>query len=1087
MGRRRTTFLRVLVIFLVLAVVGVAALTVIVRHRFPPEEVGRLLSDFLTSKTGYTVHISRVHFNLLRGFEIEDLRLLAPRPGANTPLDSVHVKRVTLRYSLSQLLHRVLRIHAVDVDEPYAWLTLKPARQQDTTGAPVTGHERQFRERSSLPVSVDLKRLIVRDFGLSARLNQPKRSADIRTASWSLELSGLSLDRDNGTPTFQQFSVHHPEDNLRVRFRSDTLRLSALLPTRFELTLSGKQLPDTVQLNLFLSLKGGPLRLQSPHRRVTVHRLPQLLKLNASGTVTGLLPQTADSLDSLAQPGQRASVHADFPAVALRFLGSTAFNGDFHATVDSTGQRFALSLGDGAFPVAAWFQIARQALPEVTAALDSASFHNTSFGLSFLELQGSGQKSAAESLSVSLAGFVTAPRFLYPPSQAAVESLRTDFDLAGTLTSSGVRSLDVHALTLANSLVAQTGTRFVSLNNVTFDVGTTLDSTLWLHTADLDFEIDDALGGTAFVRSHWFTPGKHASLRGEIRSQLRSLQVSTLTDQPLHGRLDFQSTVRVPGDGSVRAMATWVADSLVLETPEQPIAFPALRGQFKGSGRFDPETRRASLRGWQLWLPSFLLAQGDLQVVRDSVHVALRRFRTQPGKIVDWAQPLLPETSADIELGGTVSGSATVSFSPRQSAVAGSLSVANGLFAQPSSEFAAGQIDFRSAYSGTFDSLSLSGSGQLDSLWLGSFGRRPLQHTAFDVEATVLPGRALIRLDTVKARHTPLGLLALGHGQISTANPDTQVVRLEYTFSVAADSFGPLGDVARLRGRAEGRGSVLMLGDLLHVDGTVQPRTLCARLASGVELDTVAGKIRYDFWLDLAGEEPVFLSKNPEVFPNRLREIQYTNWRSLAPPADTLYVRHIRFLRYRLEGLHADVLARNGFVYIPSFRVNAYGGAVGGRVLLDYRNRTSLTGAFEADVQISRLNTALLNPARKGKTSYVTGTIRLRGQGFTPESLANVRGLVQFTELGPTVADDILASLDPSGLNPGIRNTRRLLALGFRPLQMSFQLRQGYFYPSLKLKQPWFSPVRLSGGRIDMGRLPLEPFLRTAQTGGLSP
>jgi len=1081
-GRRRATFLRFLAIFLVLLLLGTGALTLLVRHYFPPEEVARLLSDVLTDKTGYSVRISRIHFNLLRGFEIDNLCLRADRTHRKAPLDSVHVAQVTLRYSFWQLLHRILRVHTVEVDAPHAWLSLQPTQQPDTVR--VDTSPETSRARSKLPVSVDLKRLSIRNFGITARLHQPQRVAELQTAGWNLELSGLNLKRTNSSLKFQHLSVQHPAGNLRVRVAADTFQISASLTTKVDFSLAGNYLPDSGRVSLSLLIRSDTLRILSPHRRLRVRNLPTLVALNTNGFLKVPLSQPVDS------PRVRVSTptfHVGFPTLTLRLLGSSLFNGHLSVRADSGGHDVSLSLGEASFPLNAWVHVLYQALPELATPLDSASLKNTALRLSFVELRGHGKKSPTESVSASLAGLVTAPRLFHPASQTAVESLRTDFDLAGSAVNSRLRKLDVHALALASGVATQTGTRFVSLNNVTLEVGATLDSTLWLHTADLDFEIDDALGGTAFVRSHWFTPGKRASLRGELQSRLRGLQIANLTDQPLHGRLDFHSVVRVPGDGSVQATASWLADSLVLETPEQPIAFPPLRGQFKGRGLFNPETRYTSLRNWQLWLPGFLVAQGDLRVLRDSVHVVLHRFRTQPGKIVDWARPLLPETSSDIVLGGTVGGAADLRFSRRQSALAGSLYVTDGLFAKPSSEFAAGQIRFSARFSGAFDSLGVNGTGRLDSLWLGSFGRRPLRGTTFRVIATVLPELALIRLDTVTAQHTPLGLFASGHGEISSATPDTQVVKLDYVFHVSADSFGPLGDVAQLRGVAAGDGRVRMFGDLLQVQGTIRPRSLCARLASGVELDTVAGKVSYDFWFDLSGEEPVFLADSPDEFPNSLREIQYASRRWLTPPGDTLYVRHIRFLRYRLESLRADVLARNGFVYVPFFRVNAYGGAVGGHLLLNYQNRTSLTGAFAADIQISRLNTALLNPARRRKNSYVTGTIRLRGQGFTPESLTNVRGLVQFTELGPTVADDILASLDPSGLNPGIRNTRRLLALGFRPLQMSFQLRQGYFYPSLKLKQPWFSPVRLSGGRIDMGRLPLEPFLRTAQAGGLSP
>jgi len=51
---------------------------------------------------------------------------------------------------------------------------------------------------------------------------------------------------------------------------------------------------------------------------------------------------------------------------------------------------------------------------------------------------------------------------------------------------------------------------------------------------------------------------------------------------------------------------------------------------------------------------------------------------------------------------------------------------------------------------------------------------------------------------------------------------------------------------------------------------------------------------------------------------------------------------------------------------------------------------------------------------------------------------------------------------------------------------MTFVLRHGYLYPEIIFAQPWYFPMRLSGGKVELARIPLDMFLRSSNQGPAS-
>ena len=108
----------------------------------------------------------------------------------------------------------------------------------------------------------------------------------------------------------------------------------------------------------------------------------------------------------------------------------------------------------------------------------------------------------------------------------------------------------------------------------------------------------------------------------------------------------------------------------------------------------------------------------------------------------------------------------------------------------------------------------------------------------------------------------------------------------------------------------------------------------------------------------------------------------------------------------------------------------------------------------------------------------ITAHTELSGRGFDITREIDLDGYFYITEIQSKVADNLLRSLDPEGKDSGIRATRLLINRGFKPELFSFEIRHGYSYPSVSFDQPWYVPVKLSGGGIELGRIPIAFFLQ---------
>jgi len=189
-----------------------------------------------------------------------------------------------------------------------------------------------------------------------------------------------------------------------------------------------------------------------------------------------------------------------------------------------------------------------------------------------------------------------------------------------------------------------------------------------------------------------------------------------------------------------------------------------------------------------------------------------------------------------------------------------------------------------------------------------------------------------------------------------------------------------------------------------------------------------------------------------------------------------LQVDSVRVFGYGLKNFRAWVLSSEGSFWIPRFRFEAYGGNMVGRLHFWTPALDLQKVAYELKADLARMRLARLPGARFETLgeSEIAATMAFRGEGLDPQRRLDIEGRFEFTQIGAKAADNLLRSIDPRGSDRAIQNVRWLLNHGFRPRLISFEIRHGNVYPVIRLHQPWYSPLRISGGRIALSRIPLR-------------
>ena len=178
----------------------------------------------------------------------------------------------------------------------------------------------------------------------------------------------------------------------------------------------------------------------------------------------------------------------------------------------------------------------------------------------------------------------------------------------------------------------------------------------------------------------------------------------------------------------------------------------------------------------------------------------------------------------------------------------------------------------------------------------------------------------------------------------------------------------------------------------------------------------------------------------------------------------------------------ADAAYLAGAVEIPFFALDVYGGNIGGSFSLISDINDILQSSFKLSAHISDINSGLLLPSLDGSTQgLIKAHTEISGKGLDPTKSIELDGYFNITQIEAKVASNLLSLLDPEGKDRAIGFTKLVMRYGYKPRLMTFDLQHGFCYPAIFITQPWYNPIRLSGGSIEFARIPLASLFAMNQ------
>ncbi|MCI0515210.1 AsmA family protein [candidate division KSB1 bacterium] len=210
-------------------------------------------------------------------------------------------------------------------------------------------------------------------------------------------------------------------------------------------------------------------------------------------------------------------------------------------------------------------------------------------------------------------------------------------------------------------------------------------------------------------------------------------------------------------------------------------------------------------------------------------------------------------------------------------------------------------------------------------------------------------------------------------------------------------------------------------------------------------------------------------------------------YRHLDQPIATVTIDKIKVLDYELTDGVADVIVGASQLAIPRFNLQAYEGNIQGNFWIkvgegSFDEPEVILNATQLRMKatLSSINTARLNPviSAKAKKSLINANLALEGDGLNPEGDLAITGQFHITEIGPQVADNLLRSLDPMGADQGIQSVRTMLKTGFKARLMSFEIKHSHFYPKIVLSKPFYMPINIANGVVELARIPINIYLK---------
>lgn len=1043
-------------------------LTIVLRLLYPPERLRAMLDAAAVKSLQRHLTLGDVWIHPLRGLILEDVRL-DPWPDSTSGYDlfvvrKFHARKIALSYSLAGLLDRQLHLNAMEIVAPEMEFFVD---MLDTSAIDLAALA-----ATDLPIHIDLRTFRLQESKISLILADTSTRQELYIGELDGAIDDLRLPAGgflrNDSALQLQLRLQCPGAPLRFRnadlHSGQALQLDARLDMDTHLRLRSFH-----DIALALDLKLSDLEVRQSDaagEQLTLFRPELHFALGAQGEGHAGILQL-DSL-SLALDGRK-------------WL-------QLEARVDSLyhDPRIAAGLTFCRIPLGVALQLAQELVPAARQLQLRWLDEGAALTIPAAQIEGTLAKGFAYDLRLRLEQAGLALR----QDSIRVAGLAAEVRLHGATTAAGPEATAVEARLAFDQLrLRLPGAEPLQTGGASLSASAALNRLMLPEQAELTLQLHDLLG-MEFVTTARVRGGNSlGELTGHGSLQLTNIDLARFPAVPVQGDAALRADWRLNSLDEIIADLRLSTSPLTLNFEEEPLLLADLNMGMHLRAATDTTFTRFRLDTLALSLNRMVEASGRAEIEAGpllKLRFALERLVFDHAAIWDYLPEVMREPLHEAEVTGRTTLSAT-----------GSAAMAGEMLDY---DAAARLITSGTSLRAPAQFLLLNGLGLNVELQAGS-------RTGVNVVAE-------LALDSL--RYDQFEVIAFHHNRLTFRLESADLAaggkaagRLELPdLFVTADLEAELRDLGGAQRFAARLGLRQAIADSLRLP---QGLTLsgASEMLLRIDADTSLARIAADLTTrDLAVAMPgtmrisdidTDLHIRQEVELGRKRLVGAAGWKIATPSAalmdymvyrdyyqgrqpnlSRLHIGRVEMMGYKVDAIELELLAEAGRLEIPALTAKIYGGNLGGRAAIDLAEGDLRQASFEINCHLANINSDLILPKRRGESQQgiINANMDLRGLGLDPAAGINLEGQAYITEIGPRVADNLLRSLDPQGTDSSIRATRLLINQGFKPKLMTFVLRHGYLYPEIIFAQPWYFPMRLSGGKVELARIPLDFFLR---------
>jgi len=1010
---------------------------IFIRIKFPPQKLKRLAEEKLSQNLGREFRIGKISLDLLHGLKMEGMFL--GEAGRGTEQGFFQLKKLALWYSLPPLLKRKLQLQKVSLLSPWVHLARNEKGEWN--------FEDFMKEEgpTTLPLAVGLNRLDLDDLGLKIEIETPNGTLTADISGIDLELRDLFVAREFKKGWRFKAKVSSRNDaQCLVRFND------IVVNSRLELQIHCDALnPSNIVAKGALALKDMLLSLTNGHSQLPDLRLSFRGQLNS-------------------ETGQGLMKGLSLKWGKIFFVRATG-------KVENTKMCFLINRS----------KLSLQPLSVLLSGVGISEVKDIKLS-GELDFDRSELKSTAD--GTRILGRARLRRFNldYPQRGFAAKGLNLKMYFSGDYDSLGFHEGVLRGkLEIPEIIYSLNDTLPIRAQKTDLTFQTNLGGDFFPSKLGLQAQMEDLSGallkmGASFVLRRPSDSGEMGleNLSGYGELELQGLKVERLLGGQLRGHVDFHFGMTSNFSKRAQFDFSLSSEDLAWFYEENYESLPSVGLHGQGIFRIALSPKDFYLDKLNFTVNDLVNAEvrGEFLSSTRQVRLRLEKFLLNNPKLIECFPAPLKEKIRGLKIGGEtkISGelNGRISDEDQFSYYFNSELNLDAELDYPAAFLRVNGLKGRGVLNGDPEGTEGYFSLRVDEIQKEDLFDRPIKDTRVELKAS-LKGQDKLKLKEVLVQIPDLASEINFFGSIDSLSSKP---RPQMRFDLSFSSEDRVETIRELSAQGEIEAQV-QLDSSATLSGFVKIQDLNLWLGRDLQIKGIQADIPFSQKLRFKGEEPE--SQDLKLATYNLLRPYFTSSSADLP---NFKINKIEISGYEASDLEMDLLIGEDRLEIPRFRLKLYGGNIGGSCFVDLGQGDPDQVNYWFKAQIARVDLGKLPGAKmeKAEESEISANMEFKGKGLNFEKGFDIEGQFVITDIGSKATEGLLRSLDPKGTDPAIRDARRLINRGFKPKLLSFQIRHGNFYPTIILSQPWYYPLKISGGRIELARIPIKFFLERA-------